>query len=274
VNTIIINNANHFGLSDLHQLRGRVGRSNKKAFAYLFTPPPQHLTDEARKRLRAIEQFSELGSGFNIALRDLDIRGAGDLLGGNQSGFISEIGFETYQKILNEAIKELKENEFKNVFSGSVKDYEFVENCILETDLNLIIPDSYIADISERLNVYRELDNTKTIEELDKIKESLIDRFGEIPVETINLLKTITLRWEAKKLGFTKLVLKNNICIAYFIQDKNSRYYQSESFTRILNYIQSNPTGVDMAEKNNKLRIKFSNIKTIDNLQYELEKIF
>ena len=274
VNTIIINNANHFGLSDLHQLRGRVGRSNKKAFAYLFTPPPQHLTDEARKRLRAIEQFSELGSGFNIALRDLDIRGAGDLLGGNQSGFISEIGFETYQKILNEAIKELKENEFKNVFSDSVKDYEFVENCILETDLNLIIPDSYIADISERLNVYRELDNTKTIDDVDKIKESLIDRFGEIPVETINLLKTLTLRWEAKKLGFTKLVLKNNICIAYFIQDQNSRYYQSESFTRILNYIQSNPSGVDMAEKNNKLRIKFSNIKTIDNLQNKLDKIF
>ena len=161
-NTIIINNANHFGLSDLHQLRGRVGRSNKKAFAYLFTPPPQHLSSEARKRLHAIEQFSELGSGFNIAMRDLDIRGAGDLLGANQSGFINDVGFETYQKILDEAILELKENEFKDIFKEELEHKEFVTDCALETDFSLVIPDDYVNEIHERLSLYKKLDTLNT----------------------------------------------------------------------------------------------------------------
>ena len=198
-NTIIINNANHFGLSDLHQLRGRVGRSNKKAFAYLFTPPPQHISTEARKRLHAIEQFSELGSGFNIAMRDLDIRGAGDLLGANQSGFINDVGFETYQKILDEAILELKENEFKDIFKEELLEKEFVQDCTLETDFSLVIPDDYVNEIEERLSLYKKLDQLETADEISKYNEELKDRFGDIPTQTKELIKTIPLRNLAKK---------------------------------------------------------------------------
>ena len=198
-NTIIINNANHFGLSDLHQLRGRVGRSNKKAFAYLFTPPPQHLSSEARKRLNAIELHSDLGSGFNIAMRDLDIRGAGDLLGANQSGFINDIGFDTYQKILDEAIQELKENEFKTVFSEELINKPHVNDCILETDLSLIIPDDYVNDINERLTLYKRIDQLSYQEAITSFKEELKDRFGEIPQETTELIETLKLRsWPRK----------------------------------------------------------------------------
>ena len=204
-NTIIINNANHFGLSDLHQLRGRVGRSNKKAFAYLFTPPPQHLSYEARKRLHAIEQFSDLGSGFNIAMRDLDIRGAGDLLGANQSGFINDIGFDTYQKILDEAILELKENEFKATFSKELENRSFVNECILETDLSLVIPDDYVNEINERLNLYKRLDQMSFKEAQQSFMKELKDRFGEIPLETVELIKTLKLREIAKKIGFEKI---------------------------------------------------------------------
>ncbi|MFT7614759.1 MAG: transcription-repair coupling factor (superfamily II helicase), partial [Parvicellaceae bacterium] len=233
-NTMIINNANHFGLSDLHQLRGRVGRSNKKAFCYLFTPPPQHLTDEARKRLHAIEQFSELGSGFNISMRDLDIRGAGNLLGGEQSGFISDIGFEMYQKILDEAIQELKETEFKELFKKEVSEGKYVKDCQVETDLELVIPDDYVNNITERLSLYRNLDGVKKEEDLAKFQAELVDRFGEVPEETLSLISTVRLRWLARDIGFEKVILKRNTLIGTFIADQTNPYYQSTKFTRVL----------------------------------------
>ncbi len=263
-NTIIINNAHQFGLSDLHQLRGRVGRSNKKAFAYMFSPPLHHLTEEARKRIKAIEQFSELGSGFNIAMRDLDIRGAGDLLGGNQSGFISEIGFETYQKILDEAIQELKETDFKELFKDELANKAYVDDCILETDLHLVLPDDYVNDITERLSLYRELDNCSTSQEMEQFKIRLKDRFGEIPIATIELIKALELRWLAKDIGFEKLVLKQNVLLATFVSDEKSSYYESEKFTKVLDFIKNNPRAAEMAEKSGRLRIKFSNINSVN----------
>ena len=270
-NTIIINNANHFGLSDLHQLRGRVGRSNKKAFAYLFTPPAHHLSDDARKRLKAIEQFSDLGSGMNISMRDLDIRGAGDLLGANQSGFINEIGFETYKKILNEAIQELKENEFKSVFNKELKQpSSFVKDCILETDLNLVIPDDYVNLISERINLYKSLDEANDEKVLYEFENTLIDRFGPIPTETAELIKTIRLRWVAKEVGFEKLILKRNVLIGTFVSNQKSPYYQSEQFSKVLNYVQQEKVGSKMTEKNNKLRLRFEDIKSV---QQAIEKL-
>ena len=235
-NTIIINNANHFGLSDLHQMRGRVGRSNKKAFCYLMAPSMHELTPEARRRLTAIEQFSDLGSGFQIALRDLDIRGAGNLLGGEQSGFISEIGFEMYQKILQEAIDELKENEFKDLYAEELKNKDFVKDCQIETDLEILIPDGYVTNIAERLNIYRNIDALATEEALENYKNHLVDRFGELPNETIDLFEAIQLRWIAQKIGFEKLVLK---------------------------HVQSNPHLCKMKEKNNKLSLVFENVKGI-----------
>ncbi len=263
-NTIIINNAHQFGLSDLHQLRGRVGRSNKKAFAYMFSPPLHHLSEEARKRIKAIEQFSELGSGFNIAMRDLDIRGAGDLLGGNQSGFISEIGFETYQKILDEAIQELKETDFKELFKDELANKAFVDDCILETDLHLVLPDDYVNDITERLSLYRELDNCSTSEEMEQFKIRLKDRFGEIPDSTNELIKALELRWLAKDIGFEKLVLKQNVLLATFVSDEKSSYYESEKFTKVLDFIKNNPKAAEMAEKSGRLRMKFSNINSVN----------
>jgi len=262
-NTIIINNAHQFGLSDLHQLRGRVGRSNKKAFAYMFTPPMHHLTEEARKRLNAIAQFSDLGSGFNIAMRDLDIRGAGDLLGGNQSGFITDIGFDTYQKILDEAIQELKETEFKDVFKEELLNKPFVEDCNLETDLNLVIPDDYVNDVAERLSLYQELDDSNAAEDLHKFQAKLQDRFGDIPQKTEELIKAVHLRWVAKEIGFEKLVLKKNTLIGTFITDQQSPYYESDKFTKVLEYIKNNHHIADMAEKNGKLRMRYNNVKTI-----------
>jgi len=200
VNTIIINDAHHYGLSDLHQLRGRVGRSNKKAFCYLLAPPLSVLTDEARKRLRTIEEFSDLGSGFSIAMRDLDIRGAGNILGGEQSGFISEIGFEMYQKILDEAILELKEQDFREFYSEE-HPAEFIRDCQIETDFEVLIPDHYITNITERLSLYKELDSVETEENLAKFRERMIDRFGPLPDQTESLIHTIRLRWIAKKIG-------------------------------------------------------------------------
>jgi transcription-repair coupling factor (superfamily II helicase) len=269
-NTIIINNANNFGLSDLHQLRGRVGRSNKRAFAYLFTPPAHHLSDDARKRLKAIEQFSDLGSGFNISMRDLDIRGAGDLLGGSQSGFISEIGFETYKKILNEAIEELKENEFKTLFNSKTENKTFVKDCAIETDLELVIPDDYVNQIAERFNLYKELDEIKNETELISFEASIIDRFGPIPIETTELIKTIRLRWLAKEIGFERLILKSNILIGTFISNQQSAYYQSEQFSKVLNYVQNQKAGSKMTEKNNKLRLRFDEVK---NIQQAIDKL-
>ena len=263
-NTIIINNANHFGLSDLHQLRGRVGRSNKKAFAYMFTPPEHHLTDDARKRLNAIQQFSDLGSGMSIAMRDLDIRGAGDLLGADQSGFISEIGIDAFQKILDEAIQELKETEFKELFKEEIAKGEFVRECHLETDFEIIIPSEYVNEITERLSLYRELDNIENEEGLKGYEKRLIDRFGEVPSETHELMNAIRLRWLAKDIGFEKLVLKKNILIGTFITDQNSVYYQSDKFTKVLNFIKSKPHAAHMAEKNGKLRLRFDKVSSVE----------
>ncbi|MDF1672575.1 MAG: transcription-repair coupling factor [Vicingaceae bacterium] len=272
-NTIIINNANHFGLSDLHQMRGRVGRSNKKAFCYLMAPPTHSLTPEARKRLTAIEQFSDLGSGFNIAMRDLDIRGAGNLLGGEQSGFISEIGFDMYQKILQEAIDELKETDFKELYKEELENKDFVRDCQLETDMEIMIPDQYIANIGERLAIYRDLDDVITDEGLDQIKENLIDRFGEIPKPTQELFNAIQLRWLAKSIGLEKLVLKQKKLIGYFISNQESPYYQSSKFTKVLNYIQNNPHACKMKERNEKLTLVFENVSNVKQAIELLEPI-
>ena len=271
-NTIIINNANHFGLSDLHQLRGRVGRSNKKAFAYLFTPPPQHLSTEARKRLHAIEQFSDLGSGFNIAMRDLDIRGAGDLLGANQSGFINDIGFDTYQKILDEAILELKENDFKATFSKELENRSFVNECILETDLSLVIPDDYVNEINERLNLYKRLDQLTFKEAQDTFVEELKDRFGEIPLETIELIKTLKLRELGKKIGLEKLIIRRGKMVGKFTSSHPS-YFESDTFTQVLSYVQKNKRGVSLKEKNQKLMMTFENIKSINDANIKVSEI-
>ena len=271
-NTIIINNANHFGLSDLHQLRGRVGRSNKKAFAYLFTPPPQHLSSEARKRLHAIEQFSDLGSGFNIAMRDLDIRGAGDLLGANQSGFINDIGFDTYQKILDEAILELKENEFKSVFSKELEHRDFVKECILETDLSLVIPDDYVNDINERLSLYKRLDQLTFEEASNSFINELNDRFGTIPIQTTELIKTLSLREQAKKIGFEKLVIKQNKLVGKFTT-AHPNYFESSTFSKVLSFVQSNKNGVHLKEKNNSLILTFENVNSIEIANKKLKEI-
>jgi len=263
VNTIFINDAQNYGLSDLHQLRGRVGRTNKKAFCYLLSPPLSVLTTEARKRLKAIEEFAELGSGFNIAMRDLDIRGAGNILGGEQSGFISEIGFEMYHKILDEAIMELKENEFKDVFKDEKHD-EFVKDCLIETDLEILIPDHYITNITERLSLYKELDNIQTEEVLLQFRRRLIDRFGPVPKQTAELLNAIRLRWLAKKIGFEKIVLKNKKFTGYFISKQDSPYYQSEKFTQVLRFVQQNPSLCRIREAKDKLTLTFFNVETVE----------
>lgn len=261
-NTIIINNANNFGLSDLHQMRGRVGRSNKKAFCYLLAPPMVSLTPEARKRLQAIEQFSDLGSGFQIAMKDLDIRGAGNLLGGEQSGFISEIGFDTYQKILNEAIQELKETEFKDLYLE--EDKNFVDDCQIETDLEILIPDHYVSNIEERINLYKELDNLEKEEDLKAFEEQLIDRFGPVPRPTQEMIRAIRLRWVAKEIGLEKVVLKQNKLICYFISNQESPYYQSATFTRVLQFVQHNSHQCKMKEKNGKLSLVFERVRSIN----------
>ncbi|MBE9481674.1 MAG: transcription-repair coupling factor, partial [Bacteroidetes bacterium] len=263
VNTIFINDAQNYGLSDLHQLRGRVGRTNKKAFCYLLSPPLSVLTTEARKRLKAIEEFAELGSGFSIAMRDLDIRGAGNILGGEQSGFISEIGFEMYHKILDEAIMELKENEFKDVFKDEQHD-EFVKDCLIETDLEILIPDHYITNITERLSLYKELDNIQMEEVLLQFRKRLIDRFGPVPKQTAELLNAIRLRWLAKKIGFEKIVLKNRKLTGYFISKQDSPYYQSEKFTQVLKFVQQNPSLCRMREAKDKLTLTFFNVETVE----------
>jgi len=262
VNTIIINDAQNYGLSDLHQLRGRVGRSNRKAFCYLLAPPLSVLTDEARKRLKAIEEFSEIGSGFNIAMRDLDIRGAGNILGAEQSGFISEIGFEMYHKILDEAIQELKASDFSELYRNEIQ-RDFVRECQIETDLEILLPDSYIGSITERLSLYKELDNIEGEENLMKFQDKLIDRFGTVPPQTQELIHTIRLRWLAKELGIEKLVLKNGMMVCYFVSNQESAYYQTDVFSAVLRFVQANPTTCRMKESNDKLTLTFQNIVSI-----------
>lgn len=261
-NTMIINQANNFGLSDLHQLRGRVGRSNKKAFCYLLAPPLAALSSEAQKRLRAIEQFSELGSGFNIAMRDLDIRGAGNLLGGEQSGFISEIGFEMYQKILDEALQELRESEFQDLFDQE-KERVFVKDCVIETDLEIMIPDDYVNNVTERMSLYKALSTVEEERDLETFEQKLIDRFGPLPKETTTLLDTIRLRWMAKDLGFEKIVLKQGKLICYFITRQESPYYQSAAFGQVLNYVKMHAQEAVMKERNDKLTLSFQRVRSI-----------
>lgn len=268
-NTIFINNANNFGLSDLHQMRGRVGRSNKKAFCYFICPPYTAMTEEARKRIQALEQFSELGSGFNIAMKDLEIRGAGDILGGEQSGFINEIGFDTYQKIMNEAIEELKENEFKDLYpeENDIETKEYVKDIQIDTDFEILFPDEYINNISERLNLYNELSVIKTEEALQVYEQKLIDRFGPLPKQAVALLNSIRIKWIATKMGIEKLVLKQGKMVGYFVADQQSDFYQSNRFHTVLRFVQQQGNLCKMKEKETKnglrLLLTFENVKSI-----------
>jgi transcription-repair coupling factor (superfamily II helicase) len=279
-NTMIINHAENYGLSDLHQLRGRVGRSNKKAFCYLITPPQATLSAEARRRLKAIEEFSDLGSGFNIAMQDLDIRGAGNLLGAEQSGFIADIGFETYHRILNEAVQELRQEEFKGVFrEGDQKQAEafmkinFAQDCQIDTDMELLFPQDYIPGSSERMLLYRELDNIENKQQLDQFRSGLEDRFGELPPETRELLEVVKLRWKAIELGMEKIILKEGKMICYFISDQQSPFYQSALFMKIVQYVQKGKTKGQMRERNHKLTLTFSNVPNVETAGYILEEM-
>ena len=250
-NTIFIHNANNFGLSDLHQMRGRVGRSNKKAFCYFITPPYEVMTTDARKRIEALEQFTELGSGFNIAMKDLEIRGAGDLLGGEQSGFINEIGFETYQKILSEAIEELKENEFKELYEEVEGNQPkvYVKETQLDTDFELLFPDDYINNITERLNLYTQLNGIENEEGLLQFEKQLKDRFGALPSQAVDLFDSVRVKWLANSIGLEKVILKKQKFIGYFLSDQQSPFFQSPAFTKVLQYVQSHPQRCQLKEK-------------------------
>ena len=279
-NTIIINHAENFGLSDLHQLRGRVGRSNKKAFCYLLAPPLSTLTTEASRRLRAIEEFSELGSGFNIAMQDLDIRGAGNLLGAEQSGFIADIGFETYHRILNEAILELKQTDFKELFKDEKEDtskaflnMKFGSDCQIDTDMQLLFPDNYIQSTSERMLLYRELDNIETEEALVQFEAGLADRFGKLPLESIELIEVVRLRRTAVGLGIEKIIMKHHKMVCQFISDPQSVYYQSPIFGKVLQFVQTHPQICRMKEGNNKLSLTFEKVKSVKKAKEILEGV-
>ncbi len=288
-NTIIINQAQNFGLSDLHQLRGRVGRSNIKAFCYLIVPPMVSISDDARRRLRAIEAFSDLGSGFNIAMQDLDIRGAGNLLGGEQSGFIADMGFETYQRILSEAFMEIKQEEYakaensdkpekdlriKEIRKGQTnssaymdtmkREEVFITDCSIDTDLELLIPDTYIPQISEKIRLYKELDAMTNEDQLNRFIEGLRDRFGELPAQLEQLTYVVRLRWTAIKLGFERIVIKNGIMLAYFVNNQNSPYYKTELFSNILGYINHNPQRTRIKEQNNKLLLRVMGVESME----------
>ncbi len=276
-NTIIINNANNFGLSELHQLRGRVGRSNKKAFCYLLAPPLTHVSGDARRRLKAIEEFTDLGSGFNIAMQDLDIRGAGDMLGAEQSGFISDMGYETYQKILKEAIQELKEDEFRTMFQEKDADktlpidHQFVNDCQIETDYEVLLPDDYIESVSERIHLYRKLDNIEQESEILRFEQELLDRFGPLPEQVLGMMEVVRLRWIALKLGFQRIVIKNQRFIGYFPLDQQSVFYQSRIFSGVIAFMQKHPGKVMLKEHNNKLSLRVRNIKDIYSIRTFLE---
>lgn len=277
-NTIFINNANNFGLSDLHQMRGRVGRSNKKAFCYFITPPYHMMTNDARKRIQALEVFSDLGSGIHIAMKDLEIRGAGDLLGGEQSGFINDIGFDTYQKILSEAIEELKENEFKELYkSDSQTVTSFVKEVQIDTDFEILFPDDYVNSITERLRLYKELAGLEKSEDLQAFETHLIDRFGPIPSSASDLLLSVRLKWVAKELGLEKLILKQNRLIGYFVSDQQSPYYQTDTFGRFLSFVQKNSKRCVIKEKQTKkglrLLITFIKIDSVEKALTTLKQI-
>ena len=264
-NTIMINQAHMFGLSDLHQMRGRVGRSNKKAFCYLLTPPASLLTSDSRKRLAALEEFSELGDGFKVAMRDLDIRGAGNLLGGEQSGFINDLGFETYHKILDDTIQELKETDFKELFAVELSEKAklIVQECIIETDLEILIPETYVNNTSERLQLYARLDNIKDEVQLTKFKNELHDRFGEIPAPVLELINSVKLRWLGEKLGFEKINLKGERLRAYFVTN-NDAYFNSEVFGKILQFVQTHSRQCKMRDQGGKPMLVIENVNSVD----------
>ncbi|MBQ4376838.1 MAG: transcription-repair coupling factor [Bacteroidales bacterium] len=263
-NTMIINNAQNFGLSGLHQMRGRVGRSNRKAFCYMLVPSFSMLTDEAQKRMTAIEEFSTIGSGFNIAMRDLDIRGAGNILGAEQSGFISDIGYDMYHKILNEAIEELKETDFSELFREErERDKTYAKECIIETDLEVLLPDSYVSSGTERLVLYKELNSLSTEEELEAFRSRLIDRFGPLPRPTEELVRTITLRRMAKEFGIERLLLQQGRMVCFFVASKDNPFYQSANFMKLIQYVQSHPDNARLKEKDSRLTLSLANVTTI-----------
>lgn len=266
-NTIIINNAQDFGLSDLHQLRGRVGRSNRKAFCYLLSPPEEMLSSESRRRLRAIEEFSDLGSGFNIAMQDLDIRGAGNLLGAEQSGFIADIGFETYQKILNEAMDELRSEGVLVQHGDPQNNHEpeaYLHDAYIETDTEALIPDSYVGQSAEKIRLYRELDAMTREEDLRKFAANLTDRFGELPPQAVELFNIVRLRWAMMKLGFERAKVKNGLMILHFIADQNSPYYKSDRFMSILRYVSAKPEKFVLKQNNNKLALTVRQVGNVE----------
>lgn len=263
-NTIIINQAHMFGLSDLHQMRGRVGRSNKKAFCYLLTPAVSALTGDARKRLGTLEEFSDLGDGFKVAMRDLDIRGAGNLLGSEQTGFISDLGFEMYHEILDEAVRELKDTEFKDLFKTEIDLRKLLPDCVIETDLSIIIPEKYVANISERLSLYSELDNIKDEAAIQHFITSVQDRFGPMPTEVLDLIETVKLRWHAEQLGFEKLSLKNGIMKAQLSTLNKEDYFNSDIFGAILKYVQAHSKHCKLKDAKEKLIISFEPVSTIE----------
>ena len=277
-NTIIVNNAQNFGLSDLHQLRGRVGRSNQKAYCYLLSPPDELLSSDARRRLRAIEEFSDLGSGFNIAMQDLDIRGAGNLLGAEQSGFIADIGFETYQKIMNEAIAELRAEGLhvaglNDSEQEVVEQLRYIDDAHIEIEVEAGLPDSYVAQQAERLKLYRELDSTKNEEALLAFGERLVDRFGPLPRETEELLNVVRLRWEAIRLGMERVKVKNGLMIVHFVGEQDSPYYKSDTFMDLLRKVTQNPGRFVLKQHNNRLAMTVRNVKDIEDAYKTLQQL-
>ncbi len=270
-NTIIINRAHMFGLSDLHQMRGRVGRSNRKAYCYLLTPPTIGLSSDARRRLSALEEFSDLGDGFKVAMRDLDIRGAGNLLGAEQSGFISDLGFDTYNQILEEAVQELKEQEFRELFQKELETSTLKTDCNVETDFEILIPENYVSNISERLNLYIQADDLKDEDALRKFQRDLIDRFGPLPNEVEDLLKTVRMRWIGESMGFEKLILKNGQLKAYLPENENEAYYQSAIFGRVLKFVQKFSKYCQMKESKKRVILKVMDIDTVEKALNTLE---
>jgi transcription-repair coupling factor (superfamily II helicase) len=263
-------------MSDLHQLRGRVGRSNKRAFCYLFAPPLSVLTSDARKRIKTLEEFSDLGSGFQIAMKDMDIRGAGNLLGAEQSGFIADIGYETYQKILEEAVVELKETEYKDLFQEeNAKKQSFVRDVDIDTDIEMLIPDSYVSNIQERLNLYTELDKLVAEEDIQKFGDMLKDRFGKLPSQVNELFDGLRLRTIAKKLGFERIILKNRKMNCYFVTNPQSIYYETPVFHGIMKYVSSEGhfKGFAMKQSNNYLILTKENVKTLKEARWLLDGI-
>ena len=274
-NTIIINNAHWFGLSDLHQLRGRVGRGNKKAFCYLLSPPFVNLNQESRQRLRTIEEFSDLGSGFNISMRDLDIRGAGNILGGEQSGFIAEIGYDMYHKILDEAIRELKHQKYKDLYKDEIEkeEIQYVKDSQIDTDLEMLIPDNYINSVSERMSIYTELNNIDNESQLAQFSEKLVDRFGKIPTQVLELFNAIRIKWLAKKLGMERIVFKKKQMKCYFTENEHAVFFQSDVFGQIMKYIQENPQGASLKQSGTNLILILEGISSMRHAYSKLEEL-